>query len=771
MPSLLTKLDETQEEIVQVRDEMLEALHTFYSSSCTMLSMDEAVKMAVTWSTDASDGFPGERDVTEHSVIPTKVRQLNAALLSAVDRLQLDENSDMAPEAHLLVSWMRRERLEKQAQESKTMLALVEQLLEIDQRLGDVDVAIDHEQFAVAAGGMVEVERMVQEWVETNSSEDSESGDCKLVRAVKQQVLGQKERLLDRLANFFSRMAVWHDRALRVTTEFSGKGMTRRTVEERRRDYWEACEVLDILAPRLQDIAKDVSRHLIKPMLQTSRGRTRRGQDESGATLEVVALDVNVDDALVESGIVDVQGKCASVVMVLHFLHEELFAGTVGMIHRFEDFVWKIPGNLEAQLMNMLQDEIPHDATALDAYRKVLADTVVSLEDNLTAIGFSACNNSQLRGFVDELNQLHATKRRQVILSSGRTLISQAYHDSVMITEDFEKESFSASIQCGKNDKSGVENDATVSPMALESRCFQVPECRVSVCAHEVVELVHRTLHEACTSADASACAKVFYQTARDLFFLFRTIVPTLYGDDIANDPRTCMLYHNDCLYVSYHMLIVECRYKHRLPAPLDRTATMVDMLSSFQEDGEQALIAYTSSQMNEVMSGVKHLPSLGTLESEFDVERVTHFLKNALDKLKEMSCLWREGLPVRIYVKTMSRMLEPLVQHFVDDVLTQTTISDKTGAHVYRLLSLLLESEALFTSPAQAVKFAPSLNRLSELAAILMDPLATVRDKLDSGFLDAFSPKELASLVRSLFRESPEKREFLQKLLALESK
>ena len=54
-------------------------------------------------------------------------------------------------------------------------------------------------------------------------------------------------------------------------------------------------------------------------------------------------------------------------------------------------------------------------------------------------------------------------------------------------------------------------------------------------------------------------------------------------------------------------------------------------------------------------------------------MERVKHFLKNALDKLKGMSCLWREGLPVRVYVKTMSRMLEPLVQHFVDDMLTQT--------------------------------------------------------------------------------------------------
>uniref|UniRef100_M4BGV3 Uncharacterized protein n=1 Tax=Hyaloperonospora arabidopsidis (strain Emoy2) TaxID=559515 RepID=M4BGV3_HYAAE len=256
----------------------------------------------------------------------------------------------MAPEAQLLVSWMRRERLEKQVQESKTMLALVEQLMENNQQLGDVDAAIDHEQFAVAAGGMVEVERMVQEWVETNISEDDESGDCKLVRAVKQQVLGQKERLMDRLTIFFSRMAVWHDRALRVTSEFSGTGMTERTVEERRRDYWEACEVLDILALRLQDTAKDVSCHLINQCCR------RLEEEQSGDRMKAE--------------------KCASVVMVLHFLHEELFAGTAGMIHRFEDFVWKIPGNLEAQLMNMLQDEIPHDATALDTYRKVLVDTV-----------------------------------------------------------------------------------------------------------------------------------------------------------------------------------------------------------------------------------------------------------------------------------------------------------------------------------------------------------------------------------------------------------
>ena len=117
-------------------------------------------------------------------------------------------------------------------------------------------------------------------------------------------------------------------------------------------------------------------------------------------------------------------------------------------------------------------------------------------------------------------------------------------------------------MRCEKNDKDGGDKGAVSSSDAVESRCFQAPACRVSICAHEVVELVHQTLNEACTSGEASA--KVLYQTARDLFFLFRTVVPTLYSEAIANDPQACMLYHNDCIYIAYHMLVIGQRYNHR---------------------------------------------------------------------------------------------------------------------------------------------------------------------------------------------------------------
>ncbi|CAI5714701.1 unnamed protein product [Peronospora destructor] len=770
LDSLTRKLEDTHEEILQVRCEVVEALRSFYSSSSN-ISADEAIKIAAKWC--ASPSFPMTEDDVDASDLQERMRRLNVALLDAVDRLQLDESGEMAPEAHLLLSLTHREQLTKQIQQSKTMLVLIEQLTEMDRLLGDVDESIGHHRFVAAAESIVKVERLVHDLEVTEKRDGGHAGDGKIIRVVKLQLLSKKNRLLNELTRYFASTAVWKDSSLKVTTRFVDDvfGATTLTEDERRREFWKACEVLEILAPKLKDIAKAVSQHLIKPMLQMQRGAIKQIEDDGGVVLKVVAQSVKVDDASVESEVAEVQDKCANVVKVLQFVHVELFASTPKLMNQLEDFMWKIPGNLEAQFMNLLQEKIPHDATALDACREVLMTTVASLENALVAIGFSGCSNSQLQGFVNRLSELHAKKRRQTILSGGRDLMRQGYHDSVKITGASEKCCLNAFTASGRKGTSGEKKvlgiDDTPDKSSsddVESSCFQVPNYRVTVCAHEVVELVHQTLVEACTSGETNA--NLLFQTARDLFFLFRTVVPTLYDDDIANDPRTCMLYHNDCLYITYHMLVLGHIYKDRLPSPLNQTATMVDMVPSFREVGEQALTSFASAQMEETVSGIKHLPSLGALDSEYGSERVEKFLKSALYKLNGMSSSWHEGLPLAVYNKIMSRMLEPLIKNFVDGVLTQTKISENSGAHLHHLLSLLLESETLFASPTQAAKFVPSMGRLSKLTAILMDPLATVRGKFKSGSLDAFSSKELAVLVRSQFRESPEKKDFLQELL-----
>uniref|UniRef100_H3HAR3 Centromere/kinetochore protein zw10 n=1 Tax=Phytophthora ramorum TaxID=164328 RepID=H3HAR3_PHYRM len=684
---LTTKLEETHGEIVKVRGDVVEALRSFYASSSAM-SADEAIKIAAQWG--AVHSFPVAGDDADASDLQEKMRRLNVALLDAVDRLQLDERDEMAPEAQLLLSLTQREQLKRQVQESKAMLALIEQLTEMDRLLGDVDEAMGQQHFVAAAEGDLVV------------AEGGNVSEKKIVRVVKLQSMSKKNRLLSQLTKYFACTAVWKDGMLKVApgfseNEFDTAGLS---AEERRSAFWRACEVLDMLTPKLKEIAKSISQHLIKPLLLLPRATVKQTRDDNGAVLKIEAQNAN--------------GKCANVVSVLQFIHSELFAGNAELMNQLGDFMWKIPGNLEAQLMNLLQDKIPQDVAALDTYRDALMTTVASLENTLVAIGFSACSNSQLRGFVDQLNQFHSKKRRQVILSSGRDLMRLGYHDSVKIKGATEKCSLNSSVDSGKKGKGGAKGGAGLgaSPISsstdeVESSCFQVPDYRVTACAHEVVGLVHQALLEACTAA-------------RDLFLLFRTIVPTLYEDNIANDPRACMLYHNDCLYITYHMLVVGHLYKHR-------------------DAGERALTSYVAAQIDEVTTGMKALPSLGALDSEYDMERVESFLKRALYKINGMSSSWQEGLPLAVYNKVMSRVLEPLAKNFVDGVLTQSKISENTGAHLHHLLSLLIE----------------------------MDPLTTIRDKFNTGSLDMFSAKEIAVLVRSLFRDSLEKKDFLQVLLA----
>lgn len=203
--------------------------------------------------------------------------------------------------------------------------------------------------------------------------------------------------------------------------------------------------------------------------------------------------------------------------------------------------------------------------------------------------------------------RLYATKRRQTILSQGRDLLRRGYNDSVKITGATERCNLDASVGSSKKSKGGGSSAVSADSDDVESGAFHVPNYRVSAAAHDVVELAHQTLLEAC--AAEPTCARLLFQTSRDVLFLFRAVVPTLYASDIANDARAAMLFHNDCLYVAHHMLTIGHQYKPRLPAPLSRIATMVDMVPAFRDASEKALVTFARAQADELAAGVAALP------------------------------------------------------------------------------------------------------------------------------------------------------------------
>jgi centromere/kinetochore protein ZW10 len=151
--------------------------------------------------------------------------------------------------------------------------------------------------------------------------------------------------------------------------------------------------------------------------------------------------------------------------------------------------------------------------------------------------------------------------------------MSQDYQNSLRISGATERCSLDASGATGKktvqskldsigSSGSGSSFNHLESKGEVENGCFKVPDYRITSCAHDIVELTYQTLLEACSSG--SSCATLLFQTSRDILFMFRMVISTLYEDQIRNDARTCMLFHNDCMYISLHILTLGHQFRSR---------------------------------------------------------------------------------------------------------------------------------------------------------------------------------------------------------------
>lgn len=125
--------------------------------------------------------------------------------------------------------------------------------------------------------------------------------------------------------------------------------------------------------------------------------------------------------------------------------------------------------------------------------------------------------------------------------------------------------------------------------------------------------------------------AENLYNAVRDMFDMFRSVVPVYHKHNFATVPQLALLFHNDCLYLAHQLLTLAHSYKSRyllshtqfhndhlslrntdkkyfillahsfdmlcgirLPEPLNQRATFVDMVPLFRSLG----IEYFHSQM-----------------------------------------------------------------------------------------------------------------------------------------------------------------------------
>ncbi|KAI9005057.1 Centromere/kinetochore Zw10-domain-containing protein [Hyaloraphidium curvatum] len=341
---------------------------------------------------------------------------------------------------------------------------------------------------------------------------------------------------------------------------------------------------------------------------------------------------------------------------------------------------------------NVLTPLVPEDVLSLKHFQEELRPKVLEFGNALEQLGVLPAGRRELDDFVENIAALSTAKRRASILATARSVLLNEDINMVEVSDATERGGV-FNLNGGKKDpgfdqargKEGAEGKAGLESGEVDA--FKVPRCSVSSQVHAVVEMAYQMVNEA-TSSDSKAAIELFY-CARDLFDLMRCVRPMCHADPATATIASTLLFHNDCLYVSHHLLTIGYQYKSQLPPPLNETATFVDMIPSFRKLGETALRGLLRNHRDYILECLVDADLLRELQVQERFEKAERCFKDVIAKIETLSRSAKNILPSELYLSVIGQLVDTVVEQVLLMVPQLDTTSWQNSFQVKYILNL----------------------------------------------------------------------------------
>lgn len=395
----------------------------------------------------------------------------------------------------------------------------------------------------------------------------------------------------------------------------------------------------------------------------------------------------------------------------------------------------------------------------------------------------------QLSQSASKFMLIFAQKQGARILSQGRNLLlHRDFHDTVQVGVNVrEKQRAMQPSYFQRMLDFPDDND----DMSL----FVLHEQKISVVASELMKLSIETMDLA-VQTDFSANNELvklmpmtLYRAARELFDLYRAIIPSSYMHEVSTIPRTAAVLHNDCAYFAHRLLSLGLEYKDRLVLKYDAekegisqipmACTFLDMVPSFRELAEKTManmIKYQINQLAElVCPRITYMKDM-LRENEGVVEwtEAETALKAGLHHLRHLSKAWWNILSYEIYSRSMGILVDALFSFYLEEVLKAKDISEPASQFLNALFQYAINgaaeifaiNEEFDESVREATKHCKVWKKFHAIGEFMNMSIADINVKLSEGTFRGVSGSELSRLVCAVY-EDTERRRKLLKLLA----
>ncbi|KJE88618.1 centromere/kinetochore protein zw10 [Capsaspora owczarzaki ATCC 30864] len=439
----------------------------------------------------------------------------------------------------------------------------------------------------------------------------------------------------------------------------------------------------------------------------------------------------------------------------------------------------------QAIINELLSAAIPKRSDETEVFAAV-SRLAHEFEAKMVDFGLLEVGQHELLVFAQNIHNHFAAKKRQDVLAAARSCMLSEDHNSVVCNSSAER----GGAGSAAFPTTAVMADAALQPATDGSErpvTFDFPDCQITQRTRKIVDMAYDMLEEVTTSSPAIAVH--LFVAVRDMFDLYRAVVPVHHGATFERVPMLGMLFHNDCMFIAHHLITLGIQFKSRLPPPMNATATFVDMVVPFRQLGERFFVHQMDLQRDLLIEAIvsangfkqTHLP-----EKKAVVEKA---IKQVLLQLTHLSKVWKNVLPLTLFNQTMAHLIEAAMGKIISDILAISDIGEDETHELVGIISLVVQrAETLLVLdaavPARAStlvartsapktnpairSLVPSWSKFVQLGEILNMSLAEITERWIAGTAASapgsvnaaagwlFQPQELAHLIRALFSDTP---------------
>nr|XP_002127662.1 centromere/kinetochore protein zw10 homolog [Ciona intestinalis] len=560
-----------------------------------------------------------------------------------------------------------------------------------------------------------------------------------------------------------------------------------------------ALYVCGTLTYKVEKLAKHCIEHMIKPCILNPGCDVNVKQNSGTASVMLNNCDGAEDENREEKEVCNHDEIFTNVLKFLQFLYDNLLKLKLEpekdavVMEIFSSFIFE--ETIKLIVDQCLPKTVPQTKEGLDNYHQV-TECVNKFDASLRKIKFlpPSVEKSDLISYVADIHIHFASRRSIDILAEARRLMKLDLHDTEEINDNERKAELTGDAYNKVREAVNIKKEPEFiergkelfwkpeHPLSDNTLCL--PRCRVSKSAKSILKLAYTTLCEATKSSDQTALKLVF--TTEQIFELYMAVVPIYHKEKLSSVPHITAVFHNDCWFLSHHLLTMGHQFTNKLKSKLDgKNLLFVQLVPRLRSIGDELHLAQLRRQRDQIMESLAPLRNFNSgmdakLSKYSAAERT---VKQTLHQLQHLRKVWKGVFPSNILQRSLALLTDTAISEIVSSICSMEDISSDDSIQLKMICHLMQDQVPLVfkqqdeddEQPAEAEDSATpwqrevkKWQRLNEIIFVLDSSMTKIVDRWAEGkgpLSMAFTVAEMKSLIRALFQNTERRANAISKI------